>query len=168
MRNYLLDLFERYSWILASFILALLLCLVIVGSFYVVTPANANVGRLRAIEKVLGLHETKNNRTIRKIVGVNPARIPWCGGAVSYAVRKAGGRPVRGHLRALNWKRFGKAVRLSRARKGDVVVLRTKRGHHVSIYKGRYKGRVILCGGNQSNRFKCSSYRASSVLAVRR
>lgn len=132
------------------------------------TNAEANVGRLRAIEKVVGLHERKNNKTIRRMVGVNPARIPWCGGAVAYAVRKAGGKPVKGHLGAKNWTRFGKAVSLKNARKGDIVVLRTKRGHHVSIYKGRSKGRVTLCGGNQSNRFKCSNYRTSSVRAVRR
>lgn len=130
--------------------------------------ANANVGRLRAIERVAGLHERKNNKTIRRMVGVNPARTPWCGGAVAYAVRKAGGKPVKGHLKAVNWKRFGRGVSLKSARKGDVVILRTKRGHHVSIYKGRSKGRVTLCGGNQSNRFKCSNYRSSSVRAVRR
>lgn len=131
--------------------------------------ANANPGRLRAIERVLGLHENKHNSRIRKMVGVNPARTPWCGGAVAYAVRKAGGKPISGHLRAANWSKFGKGVSLKHARKGDVVVLRFKRGHHVGIFKKHAgNGRVEICGGNMSNRFKCSAYRASSVRSVRR
>lgn len=161
----------KILWNLAQvrFALAMILGMSTFGvASFTSTQAEANVGRLRAIEKVVGLHERKNNKTIRRMVGVNPARIPWCGGAVAYAVRKAGGKPVKGHLGAKNWSRFGKAVSLKNARKGDIVVLRTKRGHHVSIYKGRSKGRVTLCGGNQSNRFKCSNYRTSSVRAVRR
>jgi len=158
-------------WNLAQvrFALAIVLGLSTFGmASFNATVAEANVGRLRAIEKVVGLHERKNNKTIRRLVGVNPARVPWCGAAVAYAVRKAGGQPIKGHLGAKNWSRFGKGVKLSSARKGDVVVIRTKRGHHVGIYKTRSKGRVTLCGGNQSNRFKCSNYRSSSVRAVRR
>lgn len=133
------------------------------------SEAEANAGRLRAIERVLGLHERKHRRKIQKMVGVNPVRTPWCGGAVAYAVRKSGGKPVSGHLKAYNWTKFGKRVSLSNARRGDVVVLRFKRGYHVGIYKKKIKGgRVEICGGNMSNRFKCSAYRANRVKAVRR
>ncbi len=130
--------------------------------------AEASAMRLYAIEKVLGLHERKNRKTIQKMVGINPATTPWCGAAAAYAVRKAGGTPPEGHNRAVSWKKFGKPVSLKSARKGDVVVLAFKRGHHVGIYKGQSKGRLEVCGGNMSNRFKCSNYRASSVRAIRR
>lgn len=154
----------------ARLLLAMTLAMSIITTInFIPTNAEANAGRLRAIERVVGLHERKHNRRIRKMVGVNPARTPWCGGAVAYAVRKAGGKPVAGHLKASNWTKFGRRVSLSSARKGDVVVLRFKRGYHVGIYKKRAgKGRVEICGGNMSNRFKCSAYKASRVKAVRR
>lgn len=162
----------KILWNLAQvrFALAMILGMSAFGAAsFTATDAQANVGRLRAIEKVVGLHERKNNKTIRRLVGVNPARTPWCGAAVAYAVRKAGGKPVKGHLGAKNWSRFGKGVKLSSARKGDIVVLRNKRGYHVAVFKKHAgKGRIIACGGNMSNRFKCSKYRTSGVRAVRR
>ena len=125
--------------------------------------------RLTAIKKVEGLHERKNRKAIQRIVGVNPAATPWCGAATAYAVRKAGGKPVKGHLKASNWKRFGRGVKRSQARAGDVVVYRFRRGYHVAIFDRFTKGgRHIACGGNMSNRFKCSSYRNASIKAVRR
>lgn len=131
--------------------------------------ANAAVARLHAIERVLGLHETKNRSTIQKMVGVNPATTPWCGAAAAYAVRKAGGTPVQYPNKAVNWTKFGVSVPLSAARQGDIVVFRFKRGHHVAVFKGHAgDGRITACGGNMSNSFKCSNYRASSVVAVRR
>jgi len=103
------------------------------------------------------------------MVGINPSTTPWCGAATAYAVRKAGGKPVAGHNKAVNWKKFGRGVSLASARKGDVVVLRFKRGYHVGIYSKKVKGgRVEICGGNMSNRFKCSAYRTKWVKAVRR
>ncbi|MFK7901881.1 MAG: TIGR02594 family protein [Nitratireductor sp.] len=153
----------------ARFVLAMTLGLcAFSGTTFYSSNADASAARLRAIEKVIGLHERKHNKTIRKMVGVNPARTPWCGGAVAYAVKRSGGKPIKGYLGAKNWSRYGKGVSLSKAKKGDIVVIRTKRGHHVSIYKSRSKGRVTLCGGNQGDSFKCSSYRSSSVKAVRR
>ena len=130
--------------------------------------ADASPKRLQALQSMDGWHERKNRKALQSRLGVNPARVPWCGYAVAYAVKKAGGTPVKGYSKASNWKRFGKGVKLSQARKGDIVVIRTKRGHHVSIFTYRKNGRVCLRGGNQSNRMKVSCYRASSVRAVRR
>lgn len=147
-------------------ILAGMACIVLA---ILLDTAQATAFRYTAIKQLEGLHERKHRTKIRKIIGVDPARTPWCGAAVAYAVRKAGGVPVKGHLGAANWKRFGKAVKRSGARKGDIVVYRFKRGHHVAIFSHFTKaGRHVACGGNQSNRFKCSSYRNSSMKAVRR
>ncbi|GEM_PF-362140 len=139
------------------------------AQFSTITEAQANPARLAAIKRVEGLHERKNRKAIQSMVGINPSTTPWCGAATAYAVRKAGGKPVAGHNKAVNWTKFGTGVSLASARKGDVVVLRFKRGYHVGIYsKKAGNGRVEICGGNMSNRFKCSNYRASNVKAVRR
>lgn len=137
--------------------------------FQFVESASANPARLQAIKRVVGLHERKNRKTIQAMVGVNPSTTPWCGAAAAYAVRKAGGKPVAGPNKAVNWTKFGKPVRLSSARSGDIVVLRFKLGYHVGIYsKNAGKGRIEVCGGNMSDRFKCSNYRTANVRAVRR
>jgi uncharacterized protein (TIGR02594 family) len=134
-----------------------------------ITEAHANPARLAAIKRVEGLHERKNRKAIQAMVGVNPVSTPWCGAAVAYAVRKAGGKPVAGANKAISWAKFGKGVSLASARKGDIVVLRFKRGYHVGVYSKKLgNGRVEVCGGNTSNSFKCTGYRASNVKAVRR
>jgi len=131
--------------------------------------AHASAARLQAIKRVEGLHERKNRKAIQAMVGINPATTPWCGAAAAYAVRKAGGDPVKYPNKAANWKSFGKGVSLASARPGDVVVLRFKRGYHVGIYsKKAGNGRIEVCGGNMSNKFKCSNYRTANVKAVRR
>lgn len=131
--------------------------------------ADASPARVDVIKRVAGLHEVKNRKTIQRMIGVNPSKTPWCGYAIAYAVRKAGGKPPKGYPSARAWKHFGRAIPIQNARKGDVIVLRTKRGYHVTIYNGRTsKGRFSGCGGNQSNRFQCSNYRVSSIRAVRR
>jgi uncharacterized protein (TIGR02594 family) len=133
------------------------------------TDAHANPARLAAIKRVEGLHENKNRKTIQAMVGINPATTPWCGAAAAYAVRKTGGTPPPGYNKAISWKKFGTGVSLSSARKGDIVLLRFKRGYHVGVFSANAgNGRIEVCGGNMSNRFKCSNYRTSSVVAVRR
>lgn len=139
------------------------------AQFSSITEAHANPARLAAIKRVEGLHERKNRKAIQAMVGVNPVSTPWCGAATAYAVRKAGGKPVAGHNKAVSWTKFGKGVSLASARKGDIVVLRFKRGYHVGVYsKKAGNGRIEVCGGNMSNRFKCSNYRTAHVKAVRR
>ena len=119
-------------------------------------------------KRYMGLHESKHNGKLRKYLGVNPRRTPWCGAFAGTVAKRAGKRVPKGHLRAANWLRAGKGVSLKNARKGDVVVVRTKYGNHVGFYAGRKNGRVLLIGGNQSNRVKISAYRVGSVRAVRR
>lgn len=136
---------------------------------HALTVRPSSVARLTEIKKVLGLHERKHRRQIQAMVGINPATTPWCGAAVGYAVRKTGGTPPRSHNRAISWRKWGTAVSLQNARPGDVVIYRFKRGHHVALFEKHLgKGRHQSCGGNMSNRFKCSAYRNGSVVAVRR
>jgi len=148
---------------------ALLLAAMITDTATNADYAHAGSARLNAITRVVGLHEVKNRKTIQAMVGVNPARTPWCGAAVGYAVRKTGGKPPQGFNKAISWKNWGKPVSLKNAQAGDVVIFRFKRGYHVALFKGMAgNGKVAACGGNMSNRFKCSNYSARSVVAVRR
>jgi len=137
----------------------------------VINPAHAGVfsaGVYSIAKRYVGLHERKHTKKLIKAVGVNPRRTPWCGAFVGAVVKKAGKSLPAGHLKAASWKRVGKAVSLKKAKKGDIVVVRTKYGNHVGFYAGQKNGRVQLLGGNQSNRVQISGYRIGSVQAIRR
>ncbi len=136
--------------------------------FNIGMQSEASAGTYSIAKKYIGLHENKHTSKLSKSMGVNPRRTPWCGAFVGTVAKRAGKKIPNGHLRAANWKRVGKAVSLKNARKGDVVIVRTKYGHHVGFYSGRKNGRVQLLGGNQSNQVKISNYRVGSVLSVRR
>lgn len=131
------------------------------------TTAEA-AGTYHIAKRYVGLHERKHTGKLKKYIGVNPRRTPWCGAFVATVSKRAGKKVPSGHLKAANWKRVGKGVSLKNARKGDIVVIRTKRGYHVGFYVGRKNGRVQVLGGNQSNMVKVSNYRVGSVKTVRR
>lgn len=120
------------------------------------------------ILSMLGLHEQRNRGQIRSRIGVDPARTPWCGFFMGWAVRQAGRTPPSGYGLARSWKIYGRPVPLSSAQAGDVVVTRNGRGYHVAAFHSRRAGRVCLAGGNQSNRVSVSCFSAGSVVAVRR
>lgn len=120
------------------------------------------------LQKLSGMHERSNRAQLKKILGIDPARIPWCGAAVAWAVKKAGRKPPAAPLRAISWRSYGKSVTISSARRGDVFVVRNRRGHHVSIVTKKSAGKICGIGGNQSNQVKESCYGARSVVAVRR
>jgi len=133
--------------------------------------ADASQARYQALKSMEGWHEVKNRKAIQAKIGVNPARTPWCGYAVAYAIKKAGGKPPKNAASGNGYVRYGKAVKLSQARKGDIVTVRSSRarsGSHVGLFAYKQKGRVCLIGGNQSNQVKVSCYAASKVRAIRR
>ena len=148
--------------------LAVLPMLALAASILSMPAVEAKTGIYSSAVKYTGLHERKHTRAIKGIVGVNPRSTPWCGFFVAAMVRKNGIKPVKGYGRAAAWRSFGKGVSLKNARKGDVVVIRTRRGNHVGIYKGRTKNKVLLIGGNQSNQVKVSAYSVRSIRAIRR
>ncbi len=133
-----------------------------------VNVSGAEAGTYSIAKRYVGLHERKHTGKLKKYIGVNPRRTPWCGAFVATVSKRAGKKVPRGHLKAASWKRVGKSVSLKKARKGDLVIIRTKRGHHVGFYAGRKGGRVQVLGGNQSNMVKVTNFRASSVQSIRR
>ena len=129
---------------------------------------NAEAGTYSIAKRYVGLHERKHTGKLKKYIGVNPRRTPWCGAFVATVSKRAGKTVPKGHLRAASWKRVGKGISLKRAKKGDLVIVRTKYGTHVGFYVGRKNGRVQVLGGNQSNMVKVSNYRVGSIQSVRR
>lgn len=134
----------------------------------IIAETSAKAGTYSIAKRYIGLHERKHTGKLKKYIGVNPRSTPWCGAFMATVSKRAGKAVPAGHLRAANWKRVGKGISLKNARKGDIVVIRTKRGHHVGFYAGRKDGRVQVLGGNQSNMVKVSNFRVGSVQSVRR
>ena len=137
-----------------------------------IIPVHAEASTLSIAKKYVGLHERANRSSLKRMIGIDPARVPWCGAWAGFVVRKAGRKPPKGHNMARSWLRFGKAVKMSSARPGDVVVLRTRGGaiprFHVGLLYSKPKGRICLIGGNQRNQVQLSCYAAGNVKAVRR
>ncbi len=128
----------------------------------------AEAGPYSIARKYVGLHEKTHTRQLAGTLGVNPRRTPWCGAFVGAVMKRAGKKPPSGYMKAASWSRVGKAVPLKNAKKGDVVVVRTKYGHHVGLFAGQKGGRVLLLGGNQSNRVQVSGYKYRSIKSIRR
>lgn len=104
--------------------------------------------------------------------------IAWCASFVNW-VLKQGGHPGTKSRYAISFKDYGAGVAggLKSARPGDIVVLhnpslKTKdsSGNHVAFFVRNENGRVVLLGGNQSDKVKESTYNLGSwqVVAVRR
>lgn len=126
--------------------------------------ALAGIPIIGSIMSMMGLHERRDRSAIQAKIGVDPARIPWCGFFVGWAVKQAGRTPPPSHGWAPNWARYGTAVSLSDARPGDIIV---QRGH-VGVFHSWRNGRVCMAGGNQSNAVTVSCVSPRSVVAVRR
>lgn len=132
------------------------------------TPDLATAGMLAQAQQYKGLHEVKNNKTLRAALGVNPARTPWCGHFLGMVARKAGRKPPQSFGIARSWLRFGAPVKLSYARPGDIVVVRAGRSYHVGILSTLSKSTAKLIGGNQSGGVKVSQFARGQVVGVRR
>lgn len=144
----------------------LAVALLALSTAQVATPAPAST--LSVAKQYVGLHENKNRRAIRGLIGANPTRTPWCGLFMTAVVRKAGRHPPAASGFARSWSRYGKQVRRSAARAGDIVVIRTRRGYHVGVLVSIQGSTVKLLGGNQSNRVQVSQYRTRSIVSIRR
>ena len=126
-------------------------------------PKSLNIDTTPWLEegfRVMGLHEGRNNSTLRKwllrdgaSVG-DPAKIPWCGAFVQTAILLAmGDEPmVENPYLAANWTKFGNHVS---PRYGAIMSF--WRGSpsswkgHVGFYVGETADHYHILGGNQSN-----------------
>lgn len=143
----------------------LLIALSFFAGFSNVNKAHA-VNRLHIAKQYVGLVE--GTKKANKTVGVNTKKISWCG-AFAALVQKKSGKPVpKGYLAARSWYNSGVQVKKANAKAGDILLIKTRYGNHVSIFSHKAKGRYCGIGGNQSNRVKLSCYKASSVRQIRR
>jgi len=154
---------------LKSIATAIAFTLVLSTPLITAQSAHAGAAAARALERLEGLKE--GTRRANKIMGVNTKRVPWCGHAVKYAVRKAGKKPAASFASARAWEKWGKGVRLSAIRRGDVAVFRSsysKSGRHVAIVTAVKGNKVKVCGGNTRNRVHCGWRAKSRITKVRR
>lgn len=140
--------------------------LVCIASIIAGGEANASERIYRNAKALSGLVE--GTRRANRAMGLNTRRIPWCGAFAAKVVRRAGLKAPRHYLSAVAWTKWGKRVPKSRARRGNILNIRTRYGWHVSVLSHRKNGRWCAYGGNQSNRSKLSCYRSSSVRGVRK
>lgn len=118
--------------------------------------------------RYLNLHERKDNKCLKKLLKLNPARIAWCAAFVN-AIEQAVGRKGTGKLTARSYLKYGTRVRTPVY--GDIVVL--KRGFsswqgHVGYYVGETPTHIRVLGGNQDNQVSIKLYPKRKLLEYRR
>ena len=165
MKNWLSEKIEQGGELLAAFLFVIILCFASWTIGFVFTQsAQANTKTYKIAKSYIGLRE--GTKKANRAMGLNTRRVPWCGAFVDKVVTRSGGQSPAHPLRAYNWSKAGKKVSINKLRKGDVLIIRTKRGHHVTVFSHKAKGRYCGIGGNQSNQVKLTCYRR--VVAARR
>lgn len=89
---------------------------------------------------------------------------PWCSSAMNLWMKEAG-RPYTRSAAAKSWLAWG--VSIDTPRVGCVVIFKRKGGHHVALFEGMHKGRIMALGGNQSNTVSIDDFDPSDVLGYR-
>lgn len=105
--------------------------------------------------------------------------VPWCSAFLNYVAWLLR-LPRSKDLRARSWLCVGRPLRIEEARRGfDTVILRGPGRHqpgpevidapgHVGLFAGLESSRVMVLGGNQSDRISVARYPLARVLGVRR
>ena len=75
--------------------------------------------------------------------------IPWCGLFMSVIAQRAGKKPPKDPLWALNWANFGAQV--AQPLLGDVLTFKRDGGGHVGMYIAEDLTAYHVLGGNQGN-----------------
>jgi len=95
--------------------------------------------------------------------------VPWCSAFACWVMERAKKRSPRS-ARARSWAKWGREV--VQPIYGDVIVL--SRGNnaytgHVGFFVALHgEDRILLLGGNQSDRVKVSSFPLKKIVAIRR
>lgn len=127
------------------------------------------------INKVLGLHETRDNRVLSEWLRSDgatlgdPSKLPWCGDAVETAVKRGLPNEVlppvlrENPYWARNWAKFGV---LCGEVYGAVVSFKRGSGGHVGFLVGLNQERNLfrVRGGNQSNMINDTWIEASRLM----
>lgn len=124
--------------------------------------------QIRLARAYHGMHEVGHNKTLKKLLGFNPATTPWCAGFVN-AIEKMCRREGTGQLLARSFLKYGEKTETPKL--GDIVVFR--RGDsswqgHVGYYVNEDNNGILVLGGNQNNKVCYKYYPASKLLGYRR
>jgi uncharacterized protein (TIGR02594 family) len=111
--------------------------------------ARAEISPLAITQSQIGLGEMGGNnqgKYIRQYLN-GRENLPWCAGFVSYCIKKAGAN-IPYTLRAKNFLGFGKRLKISELKPGDIVVFNRQGGGHVGIIEKLNKDNFISIEGN--------------------
>lgn len=139
---------------------------------YACAPVDSNISEAR---KFYGLHEEKDRKQIKELVGVDPVRTEWCA-AFANAVLDMQGIPGSESvseypLMARSFIRWGDKVEVEDIQRGDIVVFpRGDQGWqgHVGFYVNTQDDKWVVLGGNQDNTVSYGLYDPKKVIAIRR
>lgn len=123
---------------------------------------------LKEAKKYLDMHERTDNKTLKKLLGFDPAKTPWCAGFCN-SIEQACGRKGTGKLTARSYLKYGTPV--DNPLPGDIVVF--KRGAlpwqgHVGYFVKQVGDQILVLGGNQSNMVCYKYYPVKKLLGYRR
>lgn len=120
-------------------------------------------------EQYLGLHERKNNNPLQSILGINPAKVEWCGAFVSHVLAQQGKPVAQFPLWSRSYLEWGEEVK--QAQRGDIVVFKRKGSDwqgHVGFYVRETEAHILVLGGNQDDKVGYKLYEKKNLLGIRR
>ena len=127
--------------------------------------------------KHIGLHEVRNRKQIKKLLGVDPVRTEWCAAFVNAMLASQdmpGSDSVSNYpLMARSFLYWGESV--DQAQVGDIMVFSRGTNNwqgHVGFYIGTVNRNGLIyykiLGGNQDNSINITEYPATRLLGIRR
>ncbi len=130
-----------------------------------------------------GLMEVKGAKSNERLLSMIRGAIPWatddsetawCGIFIGYLAGKCGLQRPDLYFRAKEWLGVGDHVDLNHQRVeiGDIVVLSTPTGHHVTMWVrdgfDNEPGLFSALGGNQNDMVDITQYRKDRIVGIRR
>ncbi|WP_313377301.1 TIGR02594 family protein, partial [Chishuiella sp.] len=117
-----------------------------------------------AYEKTMGTIDPKTKK------GINDQTISWCAAFINWVFVKYGYKGILtdgGYdaVRALKWAEWTEGKKILNPVYGAIAVKTRKGGGHVGFVAGEKNGKLIILGGNQSNKLQCSEYNVSDFFA---
>lgn len=141
----------------------------ICGAQTLITAQHTGLTKMKQIyEKASsyeGLHESKNRKTIRNLVGIDPVEVPWCAAFINAILEREGFIGTNDN-RARSFRDYG--VKVSNPEVGDIVVFKSHVGIFIEYKQINDTLYVGVLGGNQSNSVKVSYFPVKKIIAIRR
>jgi uncharacterized protein (TIGR02594 family) len=161
------------------FILALLPIVVGCDSSYPrLKPIEGPAKQVVVATNYLGLHESKDRKELKSILGVDPMYYEWCAAFVNSVLEESGIHSNKTHeysLMARSYLDWGVEVSPENIQAGDIVVFpRGTQGWqgHVGFYVRSIMvddlEYYLILGGNQDNKVSIVRYAKHIALGIRR